>query len=192
MPLLVIAVVVFTLLMLACAGQQDNKLLDDAIALAEQGSQALNDMDMEAYASVIHPDDLENFRAMLMSDIERLAQLRQTDSITLFDKSFSIEDLRSEPAEKFFVDLMVSIFEISPELKTSFTEMTNDHIGAVVQSDSLIHVVVNTKMQVGTKHVNEMNVSTVRRYEDGWKLSMSNKIEGIALMLQQSLRMQQG
>ncbi len=192
MPLLVIAVVVFTLLMLACAGQQDNKLLDDAIALAEQGSQALNDMDMEAYASVIHPDDLENFRAMLMSDIERLAQLRQTDSITLFDKSFSIEDLRSEPAEKFFVDLMVSIFEISPELKTSFTEMTNDHIGAVAQSDSLIHVVVNTKMQVGTKHVNEMNVSTVRRYEDGWKLSMSNKIEGIALMLQQSLRMQQG
>ncbi|UCE25866.1 MAG: hypothetical protein JSU74_07435 [Candidatus Zixiibacteriota bacterium] len=190
--MLVIATVMVTLLMLACAGQQDKKLLDDAVALAEQGSQALNDMDMEAYAAIIHPDDLENFRSMLMPDIERLAQLRQTDSITLFDKTFSIEDLRSEPAEKFFVDLMVTIFDISPELKTSFTEMTNDHIGAVAQSDSLIHVVVNTKMQVGTRHVNEMNVSTVRRYEDGWKLRISNKIEGIALMLQQSLRMQQG
>ena len=68
--------------------------------------------------------------------------------------------------------------------------MKSNHIGAVAENDTLVHVVVHTRMAVGLKHVDEMNVTTVQRYDDGWWLRISPKIRGIGLMLQQSLQMQ--
>ena len=189
--LLTIAAISIILLAIGCAGQQDTKILDDAIALAQQGDKTLQELNWEAYAALVHPDDLDGFKAMLLPDIEKLAVMRSADSVTLFDRTFSLEDLRSGTSEQFFVDMMKTVFQISVELGQSFSGMKNNHIGAVAENDSLIHIVVNTSMNIGLKNVKEMNVSTVRRFEDGWKLRMSPKLEGIGMMLQQSMQMQQ-
>ena len=189
--LLTIAAISVVLLAIGCAGQQDTKILDDAIALAQQGDKTLQELNWEAYAALVHPDDLDGFKAMLLPDIEKLAVMRNADSVTLFDRTFSLEDLRSGTSEQFFVDMMKTVFQISVELGQSFSGMKNNHIGAVAENDSLIHIVVNTSMNIGLKNVKEMNVSTVRRFEDGWKLRMSPKLEGIGMMLQQSMQMQQ-
>ena len=189
--LLTIAAISIVLLAIGCAGQQDTKILDDAIALAQQGDKTLQELNWEAYAALVHPDDLDGFKAMLLPDIEKLAVMRNADSVTLFDRTFSLEDLRSGTSEQFFVDMMKTVFQISVELGQSFSGMKNIHVGAVAENDSLIHIVVNTSMNIGLKNVKEMNVSTVRRFEDGWKLRMSPKLEGIGMMLQQSMQMQQ-
>ena len=191
MALLTVAAISMVLVAMGCTGQQDTKTLNDAIALAEQGNKTLQELNWEAYAALVHPDDLDSFRAMLLPDIEKLAVMRNADSITLFDRTFSLEDLRSGTSKEFFVDLMKTVFQVSVELGQSFSGMHNDHIGAVAENDSLIHVVVNTSMSVGLRNVTETNVATIRRFEDGWKLRMSPKLEGIAMMLQQSMQMQQ-
>jgi hypothetical protein len=189
---LVVVTVVLTLLMLACAGQPDGKALDDAMALIEKSNKAMTELDWGTYAALVHPENLNNFKAMLFPPIERLAAQQNADSVNLLNQVFSVEQLRSEPDDSFFVDFMTAVFQISPELEQSFKDMQNTHIGAVAENDSTIHVVFNTRMRVGTRPVNEMNVATVLRYEDGWRIRMSNKIEGIGMMLEQSLRMQQG
>ena len=189
--LLIIVAISVVLLAIGCAGPQDTKIFDDAIALAQQGDKTLQELNWEAYAALVHPDDLDGFKAMLLPDIEKLAVMRNADSVTLFDRTFSLEDLRSGTSEQFFVDMMKTVFQISVELGQSFSGMKNIHVGAVAENDSLIHIVVNTSMNIGLKNVKEMNVSTVRRFEDGWKLRMSPKLEGIGMMLQQSMQMQQ-
>ena len=189
--LLTVAAISVVLLAIGCGGQQDTKALDDAIALAQQGDKTLQELNWEAYAALIHPDDLDGFKAMLLPDIEKLAAMRNADSVTLFDRTFSLEDLRSGTSEQFFVDMMKTVFQISVELGQSFSGMKNNYVGAVAEDDSLIHIVVNTSMTIGLKNVKEMNVTTVRRFEDGWKLRMSPKLEGIGMMLQQSMQMQQ-
>ncbi len=189
--LLTVAAISVVLLAMGCAGQQDTKILNDAIALAQQGDKTLQELNWEAYAALVHPDDLDGFKAMLLPDIEKLAAMRNADSVMLFDRTFNLEDLRSGTSEQFFVDLMKTVFQVSVELGQSFSGMKNNHVGAIAENDSLIHVVVNTSMTIGLKNVKEMNVSTVRRFEDGWKLRMSPKLEGIGMMLQQSMQMQQ-
>ena len=88
--------------------------------------------------------------------------------------------------------MLSNIFRISPELKRSFSNMGNTNIGAVAESDTLAHVVVHTTMKLGMEFVDEMNVVSLRKHEGIWKLRLSSKLEGIALMLRQSLQMQTG
>ncbi len=176
---------------LGCTGEQKaNPALDQAVELARQGDQLLVAQDWNGYAALVHPEDMARFKSSLLLEFERLAMIRRTDSITVFDQAFSLEELRSDTPEKFFVDIMTIVFRISPDLNKSFTGMKNSFIGAVAENDSLIHVVVNSKMLLGTRHVDEMDINSVRKYDDEWKLRLSTKVQGIALMLQQSLQMQ--
>jgi len=179
-------------LAIGCTGeQQANEVLDNAVTLVEQGDKALVELDWNSYVAMIHPDDLARFKSPLLLEFERLAMIRKADSITLFDQTYSLEDLRNEPPEQFFINVMTIIFRISPELPKSFKNMKNRFIGAVAENDSLIHVVANSRMLLGTKQVDEMDVTSVRKFEDEWKLRLSSKVQGIGLMLQQSLQMQQ-
>lgn len=187
---LISALLALILVSFACSGQQDKKLQDDAVALAEQGALAVGQLEWNAYAKLIHPDDLTAFKAMLMPEIEKLMANAQTDTITIFDETFKLEQLQAFTGEEFFVEIIGTIFQLSTELATSFQNMKNDHLGAVVENDTLVHVVVHTGMKVGLKYVDEMNVTTVQRYDGGWRLRISPKIKGIGLMLQQSLQMQ--
>jgi len=177
-------------LALACSGQQEKKTLDDAVALARQGSTAIGELDWSAYAKLVHPDDMTAFKAMLMPEIEKLMAAQQADTIVIFDETFKLEQLKAFTGEEFFVEIIGTIFQLSTELATSFQNMKNDHIGAVVENDTLVHVVVHTRMMVGLQLVDEMNVTSVERYNDRWWLRISPKIRGIGMMLQQSLQMQ--
>ncbi|UCG60621.1 MAG: hypothetical protein JSV52_09820 [Candidatus Zixiibacteriota bacterium] len=179
-------------LLIGCSGEQQvNEVLDNAMTLAQQGDKTLVELDWSGYVSMVHPDDLARFKSSLLLEFERLTMIRKADSITIFDQTYSIQDLRSKTPEEFFINIMTLIFRISPELDNSFKNMKNKFIGAVVENDSLIHVVANTKMLLGTKQVDEMDIISVRKFEDEWKLRLSTKVQGIALMLQQSLQMQQ-
>ena len=51
-----------------------------------------------------------------------------------------------------------------------------------------MHVVMQTKMALGNRTVDEMNVVTLKQDQGGeWKLELSNKIEGIIMLIQQNL-----
>ena len=184
------AVVAALALIIGCGAQQDTKLQDDAVALAVQGDQAMTSLEWTTYSSMIDPDDLQKFKAMILLELERLAMMRKSDSITVIDQAFALVDLREAPPEQFFNDMMTVIFRVSQDLNRSFTGMKNDFIGAVPENDSTIHVVAHTKMLVGTRHVDEMNVTTLRKIDDEWKLAISNKLQGVGYMLVESLQMQ--
>ena len=46
---------------------------------------------------------------------------------------------------------------------------------------------MQTRMALGIRSIDEMNVVTLEQDGEEWKLRMSNKIEGIIMMVQQSL-----
>ena len=64
---------------------------------------------------------------------------------------------------------------------------TPAHIGAIAEGDSLVHVLVRTNLTVGGQSIEEMNVNTVQKIDGDWKILMSPKIEGIAMMIRRGL-----
>ena len=188
---LLITLAAIALIIGACSQQQAGPSYDDALAVAEDANKAIEGLNWKVYAERVHPDELERFRQMVLPDLERLETEEKPDSVTLFDRTFSLETWRTGPADKFFTDILWTIFNISPELKRSFSKMENNCIGAVAENDTTVHVVVHTEMRIGMQYVEEMNVTTLRKFENEWRVLLSTKIEGVAMMLKQSVGMQQ-
>ncbi len=153
------------------------------IAISDAGFASLAKLDWAGYVAQVDPIGVERFRAMLMPGIERLVVASKTDSVNLFGKNYNSQEIQTMTSEQFFVQIMNMVSEVSPEIKTTFSNMTNEAMGAIAESDSLVHIVVKTKMMVGTRPVDEMNIQTVIKSDGDWKLVMSPKMDGIALML---------
>jgi hypothetical protein len=157
------------------------------MTLIEVGNQDINNLDWDGYAAILDQDGLERFKNSIMPGIEKLILASPSDSINLFGMNFNSEEIQSKNATEFFTTIMNMASEISIDLKNTFTGMKNDNIGAISEGDSLVHVLVRTELSVGGQTINEMNVNTVQKLDGEWKILMSPKIEGIAMMIRRGL-----
>ena len=156
------------------------------VAVSDAGFASLQKLDWAGYAAQVEPNDVAKFRATLMPGIEKMVLASKTDSINLFGKNFNSQEIQDLDPDSFFVEIMNMVSEVSPEIKTTFSNMTNKTIGAVAESDSLVHVVIKTSMMIGPRAIDEMNIQSVVNTDGSWKLRMSPKIDGIAMMLAQA------
>ena len=177
--------VAFCALALCAVGCMEGSSQDftSQIAASDAGFASLQQLDWAGYAAQIDQDGVNRFRAMLMPGIEKMVLASQTDSVNLFGKNFNSQEIQSLDGNQFFVEIMTMVSEVSPEIKTTFSNMTNETLGAIAEGDSLVHMVVRTKMMIGPRPVDEMNIQSIIKSDGEWKLVMSSKMEGIALML---------
>ena len=181
------AICLVLMLAVGCT-QQSAGSLDKQIVIAKAGNAAIVSLNWTDYAKLLLPEALDSFKTTLMGPIEIVAKAdNAADSINLFGTTQQLENLRNSTPEQFFTNLMTNLFTIVPNLTETFSGMDNRVVGAVADGDSLVHVVMHTKMALGNRTVDEMNVVTLKQDQGEWKLKLSNKIEGIIMMVQQNL-----
>ncbi len=180
-------VAVLALFAVGCSNQSGTSQdFSSQIAASDAGFASLQKLDWAGYVAQVEPEGVAKFRAMLMPGIEKMVLASKTDSINLFGKNFNSQEIQDLDPDSFFVEIMNMVSEVSPEIKTTFSNMTNKTIGAVAEGDSLVHVVVKTSMMIGPRSVDEMNIQSVVNTDGSWKLRMSPKMDGIAMMLAQA------
>jgi hypothetical protein len=135
----------------------------------------------------MHTESLEKFHAIIMPGIEKLILTSQSDSINVFGKMFDSETIQNTVPAEFFVEILNMTTELSEDMKNTFEGMKNTNVGAVTEGDSLIHVITRTDMNIGGQVIKELNVNTLKRDEGDWKLLLSNKFEGVAMMIRRGL-----
>lgn len=164
----------------------------DQIAIADSSFQKMTQLDWTGYSQLIHPSALERFRGTILPSIEKLILISSGDSISFFGKQMNSQEIQSMPADSFFAQIMNTVTEISPDIKTTFETMLQKTIGAIAENDSLVHVVVRNKLTLGGQDLEELNVQTVRLDGESWKIDMSSKIGGVAMMISQGIEYQIG
>ena len=175
------------LAVVGCSQQNGGQNFDTQIAISDQGFATLSQLDWAGYTGQVHPDGLVKFQAMLMPGIEKMVMGTPADSINLFGKFYKSEVIQSMAPAEFFTEIMTMVAEVSPEIKTTFSQMQNTAIGGVAENDSLVHIMIKTSMSIGGRAIEEMNIQSVVKTGDEWKLVMSPKIDGIGLMLANAL-----
>lgn len=184
---------IFSLLIIfsGCSQAPETTATYDAqMAMADESFALLNQLNWAGYAQMMHPDALARFRAGVMPILEVMIVNTPGDSINVFGIKINSAEIQAMPPADFMVKIFNMVSELAPEIKSTFTDMQNQSLGAVAEGDSLLHVVVKTKMQVGTRNVNEWNVQTLRSFEGQWMLAISSKIEGVGLMVSEGLKQQ--
>ncbi|MCK4572983.1 MAG: hypothetical protein KAU36_01370 [candidate division Zixibacteria bacterium] len=187
---LTLAALALLVLAVGC-GSQGGANLDSQIAVAEASEQAVRDLDWAAYAKLLHPDELASTRQMLMPGIDAVSpptdSLTETDTIGFFGAQFNALQMRTAEDEEFFAVLMDGLFASTPDLQVSFRGMTSHAVGAVAEGDTLVHVVMRSQMRIQMRDVDEVMITTLRKYGDEWRVEFSTQVEGIIFTLHQGV-----
>lgn len=171
-----------------CSNQAGNEAsYQSQMDMIQKSNDLMNQLDWNGYAAMLDPVSLDNFRNTLMPGIQTLAIATQADTVNLFGKVFKVEELQNAEPDSFFVIIMNLATELAPELKATFETMKNENVGAVADGDSLVLVVARTDMVISGRPVNELNVSSCRLVGGEWKVVLSPKVEGIAMMMRSGL-----
>lgn len=147
----------------------------------------IQQLDWANYATLMHPNSLAEFRMMLMPGIEKLVMASSSDSIAIFNKSYSSEHIQNMPVDSFFVEMMSMMETLSPQFAAAYGSLSANVLGSIPEGDSLLHVVVRASMNtpVGTR--DELEVQSLSKDGDSWKLSSTIKISGIAEYIRMGL-----
>jgi hypothetical protein len=161
-------------------------------AVTNSSFEKMTQLDWEGYSTYVHPDALERFRGTIIPSIEKLVLVSSGDSISFFGQQINSQEIQSMPADSFFAKIMNIVTEISPDIKITFESMQQNTLGAIAESDSLVHVVLRTKLTLGGQDIEELNVQSVKLDGDAWKIDLSSKIGGVAMMISQGIEYQMG
>lgn len=183
---------IIAIMAIGCGQQQGTVSYDDQIDVAKSADDAIHNLDWAAYATFVHPDELATFREMLAPHIERRLTGRDTtnltDTISFLGINFAVADLKNPSNEAFFATVISGVFASAPDLQISFQGINSNYVGAVGEADSLVYVVVHSKMTIQSREIDEMIVTTLSKYEGDWKVQFSTQVQGIIFMLQQGLQ----
>lgn len=157
------------------------------MALIEVANQTVNDLKWEEYAQLLHPEGLETFQAIIMPGLEKVILNSTTDSVNVFGKNFHAETLQNETPAEFFTDILNMTCEVSVDMRNTFSGMINQNVGAIADGDTLVYVVTRTEMNLNGQIIKELNVNGLKRDNGDWKVILSNKFEGIAMMVRRGM-----
>lgn len=145
--------------------------------------------DMTQVADNMHEEELAKFRASMLPIIERnldaeqMVMTRDAAAIRQFAGEDSIETLRDESPRDFFLRFMNWMTRMNPMMLKMMAGATMEPLGFVEEKD-MAHVVCRVNVDVMGATVSQMNVMSVRKQGDTWKLMLTGEIEGLAKAMQ--------
>lgn len=162
---------------------------DAAIAkVVEASLKATGAADWAGYADLVHPDSLQEFKAMWLPILQRAAKdapAEQTELLSLFEKGSDLKVLIAMKPKEFFVSSMKGL--TSKSAKVNVRRPTGDSkiVGAVREGSDLTHFVVRSR--IGNSGRTKVEVVTVRRSGMEWKMLLPDAIQGMAEAFLRSL-----
>ena len=134
--------------------------------------------DFERAATLMHPDALADLQNMLVAVAKDEPGMGQ-----VFTGVESAEALAALSPEEVYTRFIGSILKIQPDMADILGTMEAEVVGHVAEGDSLAHVLSRSTMSTSGATVTQMQVVTVRQYDDGWRALLSGDISSFAQMI---------
>lgn len=144
-------------------------------AMVEAMSRAMAAGDWTAAAASFDPQALKDFRALLMPVLERLpADQAEAMAASVFSRQ-SVARLRNGSDAEFFAAFMAGMMAMGGgRLEASQV------IGSVAEGSDLRHVVVRNRASASGLSMTKMEVVSVRRTPEGWRVLLKGEMKGLA------------
>lgn len=165
------------------------------ISTAQEAYVALTAGDFEAYVGYLHPESVKEFENMVQPVLNALAPTdslgNPVDSMNIFGTWRQSEAFMQQPPDTIFVQVMSSIFEVAPEIKSTFSSIENEFVGGVMEADTAF-LVTRTTLQTQGRPFTEMNVVAMTLSDGDWKMQMPTQVRGVLDLAMQSLMRPRG
>jgi hypothetical protein len=174
--------VLFPLLLLLAGEPKpgDTDPAPEKVALASFAAQ--RKLDWEAYADLMHPEGLNDFKGLLapvLRAAEKKGREEQAGLLTLFHGARDLKTALAWEPKEFFLRFQNATASRYP-LKDNFTGTTAKVLGKVPEGANQTHVVVRVTRTMGKTKLTRVEVVTVKRSGGAWKVAMPEELRGLA------------
>jgi hypothetical protein len=149
---------------------------------------ALREERFEDFAKAMHPDELKDLKKSLMAALTVAAKEGREKQFLRLMKAKSIDDLKDLSDVQFFASLTSNMFRLDMTIKQTFGAAEADLIGNVREGKNVAHVVCRVKMKIEGVPTTHMDVVSVKKTDDGWRLLLPSQVEVFASLVKQDLR----
>ena len=135
---------------------------------------------MAAIADYLHPDELARFKRMVEPAFTEVGVQSEGDrklAQALFGADASPASIKAMPPRDFVLAVMRLV-----DRRTRNAGVTLGHgdvLGAVREND-LVHLVVRMSGGAAEVQITQLEVVSLKQFQDTWRLMLSGKIEGFA------------
>jgi hypothetical protein len=171
--------IVAALLVSACAAVASAQA-EAPDAVAKRAAEATARADWKAFAELMHPAALADFRRMFREIValEGAAELRKS--------FFGIETLAEFDAYTdagTFEALMKGLATNVPGMAEALGSLSMEVVGVLPEGEELAHVVYRTGASIESLTISKTAVMTLRRHDGQWRMLLNGAIEGLAQRL---------
>lgn len=180
--------------LLASAGlarAEDNPKPADAEKVAASGLKALSKPDWKAYAELLHPDALKEFRDAIVPALKAADKKAKVDGevLAIFSGAKDVDTVLSWKEEDFFVRVMSSLSRV-PQTDALFTSRKAQVVGCALEGKELAHVVTRMTVKVDKDEMKFVTVVTLKLHKGKWKLLADDLVLNLAKGVKQTLELQ--
>jgi hypothetical protein len=137
--------------------------------------------DWKAYAELVHPESLVDYRNMWLPVLRAAARKgKQAELFPLFDEAADLESVIALKPKAFFVRSMKAMASQFKKGITSPLNVNEKIIGTVHEGADRAYVVVRTRRQIGPAEMTKVEVITLKRRDAEWKMLLPEVVRIMA------------
>lgn len=175
---LVVAVVILLAVPVGTAGATTPVAdsLDGPSDVAEAYIDAFQQKEWTRCADLMHPDALQSLKDVLVDAVA-------SDSLSglpgaLYGTGAPRETIRFAPPEELYARMLEVVYQRAPEASDVLDGFSARILGQVQETDRLVHVVARTTVR-GAADVTQVEVFTVQRFRNTWRMNLTTDIQDI-------------
>lgn len=147
--------------------------------------EAMRSGDMEHVATYMHPAALEKFKDILTKVAEVIiaanaaADPKTNQAVQVLFGAAGPHAVKEADPKELFVGFMGNITKVVPMMREMLAGSTYDFIGHVEEGGNLSHVVYRATLKTATAEVTKMEVLTLKRDGEQWKVMLTGDLESL-------------
>jgi hypothetical protein len=154
--------------------------------------------DWKAYAALVHPDSLQDYKNMWLPVVKATARQgpeQQAELLSLFKGARDLKSLSGLAPKEFFVNSMTGLASRFKGVTAPFpvpqvgsTAVDSRIIGTVHDGADLAYVVVRSRIKYPGSDLTKVDVVTVKRSGKEWKLMLPEVVRVMADTFRRTLQ----
>jgi hypothetical protein len=144
---------------------------------------AVKSGDMEHVGVFMHPAALEKFKGILVQlagvigNVDAETDPKKNTAIRVLFGDEKPQTVKDALAKNLFVHFLTNLSQAMPMLRQMLNDSTYDFIGHVDEGGNQTHVVYRATLTTGGTAVTKMEVLTLKRDGEEWKVMLTGDIE---------------
>jgi hypothetical protein len=159
--------------------EKESAAIEKVVAASRQ---ATRKGDWDAFAALLHPDSLQDFKALFVPVLQSAAKKggdEQADLLTLFDGAKDVKTVLAWEPKEFFARFAKGCASRAP-LKEIFASTTSTVLGMVPEGSDQVHVVVRATRTIEKAEISRVDVVPLKRRGRKWKMLLPSELRVVA------------